>query len=74
MQGTSVFLAVAALALGACGTSARNVDYPPSRGISADIEAAHQLNSPIIKRGDRLRDEPYDAFPWQLDERHQPGR
>ncbi|HEX7970383.1 MAG TPA: hypothetical protein VF502_19325 [Stellaceae bacterium] len=73
MHGTSVFLA-AALALAGCGGGARDVDYPPSRGISADIDASHQTNSPIIKRGDRLRSEPYDAFPWQLDERHPVAR
>ena len=73
MQGKGVFLA-AALAIAACGDGARDVDYPPSRGISADIDAAHQINSPAINRGDRLRDEPYDAFPWQLDERHPVAR
>ncbi len=66
-------MAVTVMAVAACGNGAHNVDYPPGRGISADIEATHQTN-PLITRGLRLRSEPYDAFPWQLDERHQSGR
>ncbi len=70
MQAKSVFLAVIALAAAACGSGARDIDYPPARGISSDIDASHQTN-PLIIHGARLRSEPYDAFPWRLDERHQ---
>ncbi len=68
MRRKGAFLAalVLATAMGGCGDGARNADYPPSRGISADIEASHQTN-PSIMRGLRPRSEPYDCFPWQLE-------
>ncbi len=69
MRWKGAFLAALVLATitGGC-TGARNVDIPPSRGISADIDASHQTN-PTIMRGLRPRSEPYDCFPWQLDGR-----
>lgn len=70
MYAKAALLAVVVLAAGACTRGARDVDYPPSRGISDDVDAAHQA-SPLITQGQRQRNEPYDAFPWRLDERHQ---
>jgi hypothetical protein len=60
----------AVMLVGACAPGARDVDYPPSRGVSDDIDAARQT-SPLVTQGQRLRNEPYDAFPWRLDARHQ---
>ncbi len=65
-KGAVLAVLVLATTLVGCGNGARNVDYPPSRGISVDIDASHQTN-PAIMRGLRPRSEPYDCFPWQLE-------
>jgi hypothetical protein len=70
MYAKGALLVVVVLAVGACTRGARDVDYPPSRGISDDVDAAHQA-SPLITKGQRQRSEPYDAFPWRFDERRQ---
>ncbi len=58
IQWKAVLLALAVMAAAGCGLGSRNVDTPPSRGISS---AMH---------GQRARDEPYDALPWLLEGRH----
>jgi hypothetical protein len=63
-----------ALATLGCTTGARNVDYSPSRAIAADVAASHATGAIGSRPGRALRDEPYDAYPWELDERHQTGR
>ena len=65
---------VLALTAFGCTTGARDVDYPPSRAISADVAASHATGAIGSRPGRALRDEPYDAYPWVLDERHQMGR
>jgi hypothetical protein len=60
---------LAALIAG-CG-GAREVDYPPGRGISADIDASQVTNPQRLRQGQVEHDEPLDAFPWALDQRHQ---
>jgi hypothetical protein len=72
MQMTRIIGWVLVLATLGC-SSARNVDYPPSRGISADVAASHASGPISARPGSLLRDEPYDAVPWQLGERHQSG-
>jgi len=70
MQLKDVLLALVAMAAAAgCELGSRDLDTPPSRGISSDIDATHQT-SPSVTRGQRARDEPYDALPWQLEGRH----
>lgn len=60
--------------LAACSGGAREVDYPPERGISADVAAAQPQGAtslyPGMNAGLGLR-EPLGAIPWQLGERHQ---
>jgi hypothetical protein len=58
--------------IGGCG-GARDVDYRPSRGISADIDATYQTGATTLMRGRTTRTEPYGSFPWQLDQRHESG-
>ena len=70
MQLKAVLLALVAMAAAGCGIGARDVDTPPSRGISSDIDATHQTSPNVITRGERARDEPFDALPWQLEGRH----
>jgi hypothetical protein len=70
MPWKAVLLAVVATAaVAACGLGSSDADSPPSRGISSDIDATHQT-SPSVLRGQRARDEPEDALPWQLEGRH----
>jgi hypothetical protein len=64
---------VAAVLVAGCAGGASDVDYTPERGISADIEATHESNPQLLKHGQIEHDEPYDAFPWRLDQRHQSG-
>ncbi|HEV8028991.1 MAG TPA: hypothetical protein VGP50_16275 [Stellaceae bacterium] len=70
MPGSLLPLAAAALIYG-CAGGARDVDYGQERGISADIDATYQTGPLLLKHGQIEHDEPYGAFPWQLDERHQ---
>jgi hypothetical protein len=69
MQWKAVLLALIAMAAIGCAPASGVVDTPPSRGISSDIDATHQT-SPSVTHGQRARDEPYDALPWQLEGRH----
>jgi hypothetical protein len=67
-------LAVAVLFLtSACDIGAREVDYRPSRGISADIAATHATGATSLMRGMTTEGEPFGAMPWQLGQRHQGG-
>lgn len=56
--------------LPACSGGARDVDYPPERGISADIAASHASGATSTYLGRTIGGEPLGAFPWTLDERH----
>lgn len=67
-----VIVAVMLVAIAGCG-GARDVDYRPSRGISADIDATYQTGATTLMRGRTTRTEPYGSFPWQLDQRHESG-
>jgi hypothetical protein len=70
------WLGIAALGLlVGCAGGARDVDYPPDRGISADIAATHSADSSSLFPGMNTSagedSEPLGLFPWQLGERHQ---
>ncbi len=66
------FGALAALVLLAgCTGGARDVDYTPERGISADIAASHYAGPTSLYPGGFERGEPLGLVPWQTDERHQ---
>jgi len=69
MQLKVVLPALVAMAAAGCELGSRDLDTPPSRGISSDIDATHQT-SPNAMHGQRARDEPYDALPWLLEGRH----
>ena len=62
---------VGAAVIAGCTDGAREVDYSQDRSISADIDATHQTGPILLKHGQIEHDQPYDAFPWRLDERHQ---
>ncbi|MGO8918726.1 MAG: hypothetical protein ACLQJR_22735 [Stellaceae bacterium] len=64
-------LLAALVALAGCaGTGgARDVDYTPERGISADIAASH-TGPGALDRGETFTGEPIGAIPWTADERH----
>ena len=72
MQWKAVLLALVAVTAAGCGRGRgpRDVDTPPSRGIASDIDATHQTSPSAITRGERARDEPNEALPWQPDGRH----
>ncbi|HZB92143.1 MAG TPA: hypothetical protein VE397_11910 [Stellaceae bacterium] len=68
------FGAAAAIAiLAGCSGGAREVDYTPERGISADIAAAHPGVSSLYPgiSSTQDSDEPMGALPWEVGERHQ---
>jgi hypothetical protein len=69
------FGALAALCLLAgCTGGARDVDYTPERGISADIAASHSPGSGSLypgMSGTGDSGEPLGLLPWQIGERHQ---
>jgi hypothetical protein len=68
MEARVVIFAVAASAVAAgCAVGSSDIDTPPQRAITSDIDATHQTSPSVITRGQRERDEPYDAQPWQLD-------
>jgi hypothetical protein len=71
MSKAPVAMIVAAMlvVLGGC-SGARDVDYSPSRGISADIDATYQTGATALMQGRTTEGEPYGSFPWQLDQRH----
>jgi len=58
-------------ALAGCGGGARDVDYPPERGISADIAATHATGANSSDLGRTLTGEPYGSIPWTASERHE---
>ena len=70
MQLKVVLPALVAMAAAGCELGSRDLDTPPSRGISSDIDATHQTSPSVITHGERARDEPYDALPWLLEGRH----
>lgn len=69
--GAAAALALLAGCAGAGG--ARDVDYTPDRGISADIAASHSQGPSSLYPGisGTATDEPLGALPWDLGERHQ---
>jgi hypothetical protein len=68
-----VMLAAALLCFAAACDGAREVDYRPSRGISADIDATHDTGATSLRHGMTTASEPLGAMPWQLGQRHQGG-
>jgi hypothetical protein len=67
------WLGVAAMLalLAGCSGGAREVDYPPERGISADIAASRYSGPTSLYPGMSESGELEGVMPWQLDERHQ---
>jgi hypothetical protein len=54
---------------------AADIDYPPERGISADIDASRYGGASSLYPGMTERSEPFGVFPWQLgDDRNQRAR
>jgi hypothetical protein len=70
MRHSAFIVAAALLAAAGCSQGARDVEYTPARAISADIDASRQIGPTPRTRGQMLRDEPYDALPWELDRGH----
>ncbi len=67
------FAAASLLALAGCAGGAREVDYPPSRGISADVAAGMPQGASSLYPGMTVgagATAPLGVLPWQLDERH----
>jgi hypothetical protein len=65
------FCAAALALLAGCSSGAREVDYPPERGISADIAASRYAGPTSLYPGMVESGEPLGLLPWQLGERHQ---
>jgi hypothetical protein len=54
---------------------APDIDYPPDRGISADINASRYGGASSLYPGMSERSEPFGVFPWQMgDDRHPSAR
>ncbi len=53
-----------------CAEGARDIDYTPERGISADIAASHATGPTSLDRGETVGGEPVGAIPWTDDWRH----
>jgi hypothetical protein len=70
----SVLAAIVTAIVAGCTLGARDIDYSPQRAISDDIYATHQTSPRLLQHGQIEHDEPADAFPWELDSRHQPAR
>ena len=68
----AMLAATTLILVGGCD-GAREVDYRPSRGISADIAATHEMGATSLRRGMTTEEEPLGAMPWQLGQRHQGG-
>ena len=63
-----VVLAVLAGVTGAlAGRAGPDIDYSPSRAISADIDAVHDTGPTSLYPGEAPRDEPNGAFPWRIE-------
>jgi type IV pilus biogenesis protein CpaD/CtpE len=69
MASKSVLLGLVAILVAGCGSGPREADSR-SRAIASDIEATHQTSPSVITRGQRARNEPYGALPWQVESRH----
>jgi len=64
MVRPTIWLCAASLALlAACA----DVDVPPQRGISQDIDAAHQQGPSSLHPGQTERNPPIKATPWRPD-------
>jgi hypothetical protein len=72
MSAKNVILAAVLLCAVACN-GARDVDFRPSRGISADIDATHETGASSLRHGMTRENEPLGAMPWLLGQRHQGG-
>jgi hypothetical protein len=70
-RASLLVVTVALLGFVAACDGAREVDYRPSRGISADIDATHEVGATSLRRGMTTETEPLGAMPWRLGERHQ---
>ncbi|HEV2474949.1 MAG TPA: hypothetical protein VGX22_00310, partial [Candidatus Dormibacteraeota bacterium] len=70
-KASFVMVTLALLGFAAGCDGAREVDYRPSRGISADIDATHETGATSLRRGMTTEGEPYGAMPWKLGQRHQ---
>ena len=57
---------IGTLLLVGCGTGAREVDYSPQRGYSADIDASLNHGPTSSKPGMLGSMEPVGAFPWDM--------
>ncbi|HUC66242.1 MAG TPA: hypothetical protein VMA53_12470 [Stellaceae bacterium] len=72
MRWSGAFAALFLLA--GCSGGARDVDYTPDRGISADIAASHSPGSSSLYpgiSGTSQSDEPLGLLPWLIGERHE---
>jgi hypothetical protein len=65
MIRVNVYLCATALAV-LCGCA--DVDVPPARGISQDIEATHQPGATSLRPGQSQHNEPVEREPWRLEE------
>ena len=63
IRSTACLCVAAFVALGACA----DVDVPPQRGISQDIDAAHQQGPTSQRPGQTERNLPAEPMPWRLD-------
>jgi len=68
-----VLLAATAIVLAACSGGAREVDYSPQRGYSADINAALNHGPTAAQPGMLAREEPIGAIPWRSHDRNPNG-
>lgn len=67
------FAVVALVVLAGCAGGAREVDYPPSRGISADVAAGMPQGASSLYPGMNVGSggvAPLGVLPWQIGERH----
>ena len=58
-------IAMLGAAVAGCSIGAREVDYSPQRGYSADINAALDHGPTATQPGVSERGEPIGAVPWQ---------